>query len=589
MLAGSLPKLSRLGRALGIVSREERIASLRQPVPLVGSESSVRKLVWAFVWLGVAARAVRYFLCFPLWEDECFVCFNLIDRGYAELLQPLDYHQVAPVLFLWLQLTVVKLLGFSEWTLRLIPFVCGITSVFLFRRLVAQLLTGLPLVCAVAVFAVSYPGIRYAAEAKPYGTDLFVGLVMLAMFVNWWQTPERTRWLWGMVVFAPLAIGISYPAAFVCGGISLAIAYALWKKESLAFANSSPSGEVVIDPLASRWLIWMAFNLLTLAAFGLTYHAASNQSGAELNFMQGFWGNAFPPLSSLTEFLAWLGITHTSDLLAYPVGGARGASSLTFLCCLVAVSALVRLRKKLLLVLAMGPLLLNLIAAAMQRYPYGGHVKFAQYHAAIICLVAGIGLAALLQMHARWIPSRGKLTVKLAFGALILIAAASMGRDIANPYKSTTDQRHRAFAQWFWFNTEFQGETVCLASDLDMRFSTETYADLSWSAMYHCNQRIYSPRQIDGRSPDWSRISADWPLRCVLFRAPRFDFDQQSQTDWLAEMQTKYKLDGVASYPFPCFGKREREAINVDYVDVFTFVPLPNSARTQPTVLVGKE
>src|SRR5271168_4272890 len=76
--------------------------------------------VLAFVILGLAARCIRYFLRFPLWEDECFLCANLIDRDYAALLEPLNYRQAAPVLFMWLQLTVTKLLGYHELSLRLL-------------------------------------------------------------------------------------------------------------------------------------------------------------------------------------------------------------------------------------------------------------------------------------------------------------------------------------------------------------------------------------------------------------------------------------------------------------------------------------
>ncbi len=569
MLARLFPKLDRLTRPTGHLGHESKIATSDNgsadaalPFPdlgLLGNEATIRKYVWGFVWIGIAARAVRYFLCFPLWEDECFVCYNLIDRSYAELLQPLDYHQVAPILFLWAQLTVVKLLGFSEWTLRLIPFACGIGSVFLFRRVASRMLTGLPLVFAVAVFAVSYPGIRYAAEAKPYGTDLFVGLAMLAMFLEWRHAPQKTKWLWAMVAAAPVAIGISYPAAFVCGGLSVAVAFCNMRDDS---------------PGRTRWIAWTSFNVAMLGAFGLTYWlAAANQRSSELDFMQNYWGNAFPPLNSLTDFLGWFALAHTSDLLAYPVGGGRGASAFTFLCCVAAGAVLVRKRRWLLLSLAGLPLLLNLIASAMHRYPYGGHVKFAQYHAAMITIVAGIGLAVIVQAHAKWIPKRAKLGAQMACAILALIAICSMGRDIISPYKSTTDMRHRAFAQWFWFNTEFQGETVCLTSDLDVRFSRETYEDLSWSAMYLCNQHIYSPRHAAGEPPEWDRVANDWPLRCVLFRAPRFDFDEDAKAQWLREMQTSYTLTGVAEYPFPCFGKREREAINVDYVEVFTFVP----------------
>ena len=68
----------------------------------IPNERSLKRLLGLFVLVGLIARAIRYYLCFPLWDDESFLCVNFIDRSYADLLKPLDYHQVAPVLFLWL-------------------------------------------------------------------------------------------------------------------------------------------------------------------------------------------------------------------------------------------------------------------------------------------------------------------------------------------------------------------------------------------------------------------------------------------------------------------------------------------------------
>ena len=64
--------------------------------------------------------------------------YSLIDRDYLGLLQPLEYHQMAPSLFLWVQLTFVKLFGFNEYSLRLFSFVAGIAAVFLFYHLAKE-------------------------------------------------------------------------------------------------------------------------------------------------------------------------------------------------------------------------------------------------------------------------------------------------------------------------------------------------------------------------------------------------------------------------------------------------------------------
>ena len=139
----------------------------------------LERATWAFVGLGVLLRIARYAMDYPLWWDEAFVAVNFIRRDYLDLLRPLDYGQVCPILFLWAELTLVKLLGFSEWSLRLFPLACGIASVVLFRHVASRVVRGVPLLLAVAIFAVAYHPIRHAADVKPYASDLLAALALL--------------------------------------------------------------------------------------------------------------------------------------------------------------------------------------------------------------------------------------------------------------------------------------------------------------------------------------------------------------------------------------------------------------------------
>ncbi len=186
-------------------------------------ERHIATATWLFVALGIALRLVRYLLCFPLWGDETMAAANFLERGYADLLKPLDYGQTCPLFFLWMELTIVKLWGFHEMALRLAPTMCGLASVILFRDFAARLLRGLPLLLAVAVFAVSYYPIRHSAEVKPYAGDLLAALVLLCLAVRWLQEPPRTVWLWALAVAAPFCLGLSFTAAFVAGGVSLTL------------------------------------------------------------------------------------------------------------------------------------------------------------------------------------------------------------------------------------------------------------------------------------------------------------------------------------------------------------------------------
>src|SRR5262245_29107059 len=82
----------------------------------------IHRAIWFFVALGLFLRTLRFLLRFPLWGDEAALAANFIDRGYLDLLRPLHFQQVAPPLFLWIELFFVRCLGFHEWSLRAFPF-----------------------------------------------------------------------------------------------------------------------------------------------------------------------------------------------------------------------------------------------------------------------------------------------------------------------------------------------------------------------------------------------------------------------------------------------------------------------------------
>ena len=240
--------------------------------------------LWTFVAVGLAVRLMRYLLRFPLWEDEALLSANYLDRDYLGLLQPLDGCQICPPLFLWCQLTVLKGLGFTEYSLRLIPCLCALVSVPLFRHVAGRLLRGTALVLAVGVFAVAYPMVRYTAEAKPYSSDLLLGLLLLGLTIAWLRRPGQTRWLWALAALAGPAIGFSFPAVFVAGGVSLVVAWVLWtprtegkrhpggtrspfagtaRDQASLGARLCTNGDCPLFPIRG-WRPWIALNLMLL-------------------------------------------------------------------------------------------------------------------------------------------------------------------------------------------------------------------------------------------------------------------------------------------------------------------------------------
>ena len=527
--------------------------------------------ILAFLAIGVAARLIRYLLRFPLWGDEAMLAMNFLDRDYAGLMQPLDFHQVGPLLFLWIELTAVKLLGFHEWSLRLFPLLCSIASLFLFYRLARLLLRGTALVLAVGIFAVTYSGLRYAAEVKPYGVDLTVSTLLLLLTVRWWRQPDDTRRLWALAALMPLALGLSNPAVFVAGGASLAVATVL-------LGTRSRRG----------WWAWAAYNLALAGSFLAWYTLVTGpQAGAELDVMTHMWEGALPPHDSFIGLAAWLARVHAGPLLAVPVGGDHWGSIGTTLICLVAVGVLIRQGRYRLLVLCAAPFALNLIAAAMRRFPYGGHMRLAMHLAPLVCILAGIGVATVFQ----WL-GRNRSTarssrpredfpgepptwpVAAAITVLLMLVAASMARDFYSPGKEQQEIRKRDFAVWFWASMERDHEVVSISADLKRVFPPP---GASWqqcvSAQFLCNQRIYSPRLARGQGFDLSRVSPRRPLSCVQYWSHLTPYDQAAFDRWLDEMKQRYDLIATQCYPMLQDNDDDRIPEPPDRVEVYEFVP----------------
>ncbi len=464
------------------------------------------RAVWGFVAIGVTLRLARYAMDYPLWWDEAFVGVNLLRRGFLDLLRPLDYGQVCPPLFLWAELAATRLLGFSEWTLRLFPLGCAVASVPLFAFAAGRVLTGVPRLAAVAVFAVSYHPIRHAADVKPYASDLLVALVVLAVTLDGLRRPEPSRAgrLWLLALFAPLALGLSHPSVFAVAGAVAVWGLVVWRDggqgQRLAYAAYATSA------LASFLVVYLGF----------TRH----QAAATLALMQAQWHAGFPPSDSVMALFGWLVRVHTGDLFAYPCGGERGGSGLTTALVLLGALTLWRTRRRSVLLACVAPYVLALAAAAIRRYPFGGvtdgsPARVVQYLVPAICLLAGAGCSVVLE---RVRDARRRCRIGLAgLAVLAAIGVAPLAAEARHPYRSYQAQRAREFARRFWPEVSQGGVTpVCLRWDLGLPGWDSVNLNV---AVYLCNQAIYAPhRHRWSGAPDRDRsVNAEGdPMRYIL-------------------------------------------------------------------------
>lgn len=180
-------------------------------------------LLVSIIFLGIIVRIKQYGAERSLWLDELFFVVNFLERDWMGIMQlPLDYSSshVAPPGFMLLVFALVKVAGLTEPVLRFLPLVFGIGALFVFERLIRNVLSPTARPIALFFFAVSDSLVFYSAEFKQYSCDVFIVLLFLLWFGSLHQQLTRGR-LIQLACIGAILMWFSHPIAFLLGATGL--------------------------------------------------------------------------------------------------------------------------------------------------------------------------------------------------------------------------------------------------------------------------------------------------------------------------------------------------------------------------------
>jgi hypothetical protein len=395
---------------------------------------TARRLFAAVLIGGLLVRLMRLGMNSPLWGDEAMLVRSFLTRTYAELFRPLDYAQLAPLGFLWAELTCYRLFGPAEWVWRLVPTLAGCLSLVGFVSFARNVLPRHAAWLALAILASSLYLIRHTVEAKPYIVDFAIALSLAQLG---WRLHERPHRIGSWIAFgvvSALGVWCSFPSAFAAGGILLSLLGVV------QFTGWSSARQIAIQ--GPRWIpiAWFACGLSLTVSFAVMYltfgQVQIRTANAAGYWQMSMWEVAYPPWQRPDLFLWWLIREHAGLMMAHPFGGKNFASLGTFLLVICGVVTL-RRRNPRLTTMLLAPAALGLLAACLRKYPYGGTARTMLYLAPAICLFAGAGgWAAIVRFLSA--PVRRKAYSLAMLGCLALIAARLLV-EVVFPYKQYGD------------------------------------------------------------------------------------------------------------------------------------------------------
>ena len=314
----------------------------------------------------VALLAWQYFSNRSLWLDEAMLSVNIVQRDYAGLVHPLDYAQVAPILFLWIEKFFTTIFGSSEMVLRIFPFLCSVLSLFLVYS-VTNLLTKNRVIALITLCLVGLTPkfIYYGSEVKQYATDVTILLALYYFTLSENDVVRQRRWLL-LSVTGAISVFISNPSVVSMATVGILL---------LVRAVRDPKIRL---PLGITFAVWAL-------AFGVNYSLFIWHHPSEA-IMKNFWKDSFMPVGKPAAMVKWWmnRAFHLFDELLPGLGPSK-FYIFTFILYLGGLGHLLMRRQYRLVYLLTAPILIHVLLSALHLYPFD--IRLVLYHLPLYCTV----------------------------------------------------------------------------------------------------------------------------------------------------------------------------------------------------------
>ena len=243
-------------------------------------ERLARALPAGLIALGIALRLRGYFSGRSLWIDEASLALNVATRSFAELAQPLDYHQTAPLGYLWAARAATRLFGVSEASLRLVALLAGCGLLFAIWGLGRRIAGRRAGLAVLALTALSPALVYFSGEAKPYASDALVTVLLLWAAAAALGRKADARSTAALALAGAAAVWCSATAVLVLGALgAVFLATGLRSRSRPRLAQAAVAGAAWLASFAGAWL--------------LVYRQASESA-----YMQDYWDGAFLSMAS---------------------------------------------------------------------------------------------------------------------------------------------------------------------------------------------------------------------------------------------------------------------------------------------------
>ena len=337
-----------------------------------------QKIIYAILLLGIVLPSIQFFYNRSLWLDEAALALNIIHKNFIELFMPLNYHQVAPVLFVLLEKLFSLLLPNSEYGLRLLPLLSYWGSLYFFYRILKITIPkSYPIIFALSLFVLNSTLIYYSSEAKQYMSDVLVTTSIYYLILKSYKKEVNKYYLLGLTGTLSVFLSNIAPIVLLSGGLYLSYESFIKQREKFKY----------IAVVSFAWGI----------AF-LAYYYFFIYANPERDHMVAYWTNVngFMPTSPFNDDFHQFLIQKYNMITRSLLNFGTAVKYLIFGLYIIGVVILIIRKKSALLILLVLPIFVHLFLSAFKLYPF--ELRFILYAFPLIIIIVSFGLDYLVDL-----------------------------------------------------------------------------------------------------------------------------------------------------------------------------------------------
>ena len=324
-------------------------------------------IIVAAVALGMVGRLKQYVARPSYWNDEAAVVANVICRDWRHLLDRLDYAQAAPPLFLWAERGMYLQFGRGEYSLRLLPMLCGLIVLPLYAKLAWRTLPPASACWAVGWFCFFQRMVHGSQNVKQYSGDVLVAVLLLLAVFGLKEGASAARKILFLSLTAAISLWFSFPVPFLFGALSL-----------ILLPDCVRGGR-------RSAMAWLCGNAVVLFSFvALSRIVLSHPADPSL---VEFWRDSFPDFNHPLWIPVWLA-GQIYGLFGYPF---TSFSALSTALAVLGTLALIKTGQSKLVAALLWTFALAFLAATLHRYPFPGRHRLGLYLIPLALLILGAG------------------------------------------------------------------------------------------------------------------------------------------------------------------------------------------------------